>query len=86
MNDNPFKPEETEEEMQQRHERQMRRTFDTRACNHGVGGACDRRNCLCDCHATLTVADIRAIQNAGIPFMTEAGFEALKRQLRGEKS
>jgi hypothetical protein len=33
----------------------------------------------------LSVADIRAFLDAGVPFMSEAGFEALKKQLRGEK-
>lgn len=31
----------------------------------------------------LTVADIRAFKNAGIPLMSEAGFEMLKKQLNG---
>ena len=31
----------------------------------------------------LTSDDIRGFKNAGIPFMSEAGFEALKKQLRG---
>ena len=31
----------------------------------------------------LTQDDIRAFRDAGIPLMSEAGFEALKKQLRG---
>ena len=31
----------------------------------------------------LTQEDIRAFRDAGIPLMSEAGFEALKKQLRG---
>ena len=32
---------------------------------------------------SLTREDIRAFRDAGIPLMSEAGFEALKKQLRG---
>ena len=60
MNDNPFDIEETTES------RASRLRFDLRVCPHTAAGLpeCRRRYCLCDCHAILSTADIRAIKVA----------------------